>query len=271
MTTYRTLKQHVHKQLSLCPRETIDIAPVPAPCKCSPVGTPEPAPRQRTPEPAPRLRTPEPAPRQRTPEPAPLERSSRGPSSVRACRAPSSVRACRAPSRVCASRAPPRVRASRAPPRVRAAQAPPRARCSPYFPQGNFFWGGSRAPAEETEAGAGAAVSEAVPPWPPKLPDPPWPPKFPIRRGSRNGRRPGGLLSCLRVPWGLQSARPPPLPVCYCYGAGRTYWEGGVRSGFWTLVSLFFPCPSWVSLFGISCSCFQSLVNHRLVFSPVFH
>ncbi len=67
-----------------------------------------------------------------------------------------------------------------------------------------FFGGGSRAPAEETEVGAGAAVSEAVPPWPPELPAPPWPPEVPAppleRTCDENGRRPGGLLSCLHVP-----------------------------------------------------------------------
>ncbi len=43
-----------------------------------------------------------------------------------------------------------------------------------------------------------------------------------LRRGSRNGRRPGGLLSCLHVPWGLQSAHSPPRWMLY--GAGRA-WE----------------------------------------------
>ncbi len=42
------------------------------------------------------------------------------------------------------------------------------------FPK-EILGGGSRAPAEETEVGAGAAVSEAVPPWPPELPAPPGP------------------------------------------------------------------------------------------------
>ncbi len=46
------------------------------------------------------------------------------------------------------------------------------------FPK-EILGGGSRAPAEETEVGAGAAVSEAVPPWPPELPAPPWPPELP--------------------------------------------------------------------------------------------
>ncbi len=46
------------------------------------------------------------------------------------------------------------------------------------FPK-EILGGGSRAPAEETEVGAGAAVSEAVPPWPPELPALPWPPELP--------------------------------------------------------------------------------------------
>ncbi len=38
-------------------------------------------------------------------------------------------------------------------------------------------WGGSRAPVVETGAGAGAAASEADPPWPPGFPDLPWLPQ----------------------------------------------------------------------------------------------
>ncbi len=49
---------------------------------------------------------------------------------------------------------------------------------APIYPK-EIFGGGSRAPAEETEVGAGATVSEAVPPWPPELPAPPWPPELP--------------------------------------------------------------------------------------------
>ncbi len=71
------------------------------------------------------------------------------------------------------------------------------------------------------------------PPWSTVSPDPPWPPPSPqnrhgrpssllrhglpsslLQRWSRNGRCPGGHLSCLHVPWGLQSAHPPsPLDV----------------------------------------------------------
>ncbi len=56
--------------------------------------------------------------------------------------------------------------------------SPRRAPDTPSFPK-EILGGGSRAPAEETEGGAGAAVSEAVPPWPPELPAPPWPPELP--------------------------------------------------------------------------------------------
>ncbi len=40
-----------------------------------------------------------------------------------------------------------------------------------------YFLGGSRAPAVDARAGAGAAASEAVLPWPPVSPDLPWRPK----------------------------------------------------------------------------------------------
>ncbi len=69
-------------------------------------------------------------------------------------------------------------------------------------------------------------------------------PSSPLRHGSRNGRYPGGLLSCLRVPGGLQSAHPPsPLD--------------GVphRSGGWSNVRSVFPmsCVSLplVTIFGL--------------------
>ncbi len=75
-------------------------------------------------------------------------------------------------------------------------QVPDRA---PTFPK--KIWGlGSRAPAGEAGAGAGAAASEAVPPWPPELPDPPWPPEFPDPPWPPELQDPPGLLSCLRVP-----------------------------------------------------------------------
>ncbi len=94
------------------------------------------------------------------------------------------------------------------------------------------FWGGCRAPAEETEVGAGAAVSEAVPPWPPELPAPPWPPELPAPPWLRapcsamasrapcstwtsvclfHFWRPRPVYVSVSVLWGLQSA-PPPLP-----------------------------------------------------------
>ncbi len=181
--------------------------------------------------------------------------SSASPSSALSCarasQAPQSVRASRVPPSVRASTAPPKVRTSRASPRVRAsrvAQVPDRAS---IFPK-EIFLGGSRAPASEAGAGAGAAASEAVPPWPPEFPDPPWPPESPdppwppelpappwppespdppwlpelpappwVPERAPPWRPP--VLSCLRVPGGLQSAHPP-LPVGWCptpFGRGE--------------------------------------------------
>ncbi len=54
----------------------------------------------------------------------------------------------------------------------------------------------SMAPAVEAGAGAGAAASEAVPPWPPESPDPPWPPESPD------------------PPWRPESPDPPWI-ICY--------------------------------------------------------
>ncbi len=71
--------------------------------------------------------------------------------------------------------------------------SPRRAPDTPSFPK-EILGGGSRAPAEETEVGAGAAVSEAVPPWPPELPAPPWPPELPAPPG------PPSICSTLEVP-----------------------------------------------------------------------
>ncbi len=63
------------------------------------------------------------------------------------------------------------------------------------------------------------------PPWPPELPDPPWPPELPAPPWPPELPAPPWLLewappwrppvlSCVRVPWGLQSAHPPsPLDV----------------------------------------------------------
>ncbi len=215
--------------------------PVPAPRKRPPVPAPRkrppvPAPRKRPPVPAPHQRTPEPAPRQRTPEPTPAERPQE-------------------------SALPERTQESTPPVRPQV----PDGRWSPSFPQGNF-WGGSRAPAEETEAGAGAAVSEAVPPWPPELPGSamasraPWIrhglPSSLLRRGSRNGRRPGGLLSC-PVSVSLEASRappphpptPPPTPL----DGIRYIREGGVLSDLCSPCHVFplLSCPYLVS----SCSC----------------
>ncbi len=64
------------------------------------------------------------------------------------------------------------------------------------FPK-EIFGGGSRAPAEETEVGAGAAVSEAVPPWPPKLSAPPWPPVLPAPPGPPSVCSALGAPSCV--------------------------------------------------------------------------
>ncbi len=91
------------------------------------------------------------------------------------------------------------------------------------------------------------------PPWPPELPDPPWPPEvpplrrgrpsFPLRHGSWNGRRPGGLLSCPVSVSREASRAPTPPPLSMLYGAGRAYWEGGVMSDFVSLCLVFpYPC-----------------------------
>ncbi len=106
-----------------------------------------------------------PPPRQRTPEPASRQRTQSPllPSAPKCPRLPSAPKCPRLPSAPKCPRLP----------------SAPRARSSPYFHQVNFFFleGGSRAPAGEV--GAGAAASEAVPPWPPESPDPPWPPELP--------------------------------------------------------------------------------------------
>ncbi len=76
-------------------------------------------------------------------------------------------------------------------------------------------------------------------------------PSFPLRHGSWNWRRPGGLLSCVRVPWGLQSAHPPsPLDVIR-RGTRLLRGGGNVR------LCLPLPCVSlplcYVPIFGPSC------------------
>ncbi len=56
-----------------------------------------------------------------------------------------------------------------------------------------------------------------APPWPPELPAPPWPPELPappwLLERAPPWRPP--VLSCVRVPWGLQSAHPPLPSRCY--------------------------------------------------------
>ncbi len=80
---------------------------------------------------------------------------------------------------------------------------------------------------------AKTAKATEDPPWPPESLDPPWPPELPA-----SPWRPPVSPS-----WtSLQGAHPPPRWIC-C-GAGHAYLEGGIMSGFWTLCSLFFPCPS---------------------------
>ncbi len=81
------------------------------------------------------------------------------------------------------------------------------------FPK-EILGGGSRAPAEETEVGAGATVSEAVPPWPPELPAPPWPPELPAPPGPLSVCSTLEAPSCVCIcvgPVGSPEC-PPPLP-----------------------------------------------------------
>ncbi len=94
------------------------------------------------------------------------------------------------------------------------------------FPQENLGGGGYM-----SVAGPKAKATETL--GPPRSPEPPASPwRTPV---SPSWTR-------------LQGAHPPPRWICY--GAGCAYWEGGIMPGFWTHCSLFFPCPSWVSLFG---------------------
>ncbi len=79
----------------------------------------------------------------------------------------------------------------------------------PLFSPRKFWGGGSRAPAEETEVGAGAAVSEAIPPWPPKLLDPPWPPKLPDPPWPPESLDPPWPPESLDPPWPPESLDPP--------------------------------------------------------------
>ncbi len=174
----------------LVPSSSPEGPPVAAPRQCPPVRTPEPAPRQRTPEPAPRQRTPEPAPLQRPQVPAPVERP-QVPTLAERPQVP-------APAE--------RPQESALPERPQESMPPVR----PLMPDGALISpkeifggrGGSRAPAERTEVEAGAAVLEAVPPWPPESPDPPWPPDLPappwLPERAPPWRPP--VLSCLHVP-----------------------------------------------------------------------
>ncbi len=88
--------------------------------------------------------------------------------------------------------------------------SPRRAPDTPSFPK-EILGGGSRAPAEETEVGAGAAVSEAVPPWPPELPAPPWPPELPAPPWPPELPAPPG-------PRSVCSTLEAPSCVCICVG-----------------------------------------------------
>ncbi len=123
----------------------------------------------------------------------PRARASRAPPRACAARVPPRAHAARAPPRDHASRVPPRACAARAPTRPRASRAPPRAHSSympagwsPYFPQGFFLGGGSRAPAVEAEWVVGAVARRQTHHGCPS----------PLtRHGSWNGHRPGGLLS----------------------------------------------------------------------------
>ncbi len=187
--------------------------PVPAPRKCPPVPAPRkcppvPAPRKCPPVPAPRKYPPVPAPHQQTPEPAPRER--------------------------------PQVSAPDERPQVSApAERPQVPDGAPIFPK-EIFGGvvgllpkrprrglgprsrrrsshGRRSPpishghrSPRIRHGCPSALHRhGLPdrPWPPELPAPPWVPKR-----APPWRPP--VLSCLRVPWGLQSAPPPPVGWC---------------------------------------------------------
>ncbi len=100
------------------------------------------------------------------------------------------------------------------------------------------------------------------PPWPPELPDPPWQPELPAPPWPPELPAPPWLLewappwrppvlSCVRVPWGLQSAHPPsPLDVIR-RGTRLLRGGGNVR------LCLPLPCVSlplcYVPIFGPSC------------------
>ncbi len=115
------------------------------------------------------------------------------------------------------------------------------------FPK-EILGGGSRAPAEETEVGAGAAVSEAVPPWPPELPAPPWPPELPA---------PPWPPELPAPPWPPELPAPPgPLSVCSTLEAPSCVCicVGPVGSPEWgVMLEVFRVClvfPPLVSVYG---------------------
>ncbi len=95
------------------------------------------------------------------------------------------------------------IRASRAPPKC------PHFQSTPQVPDG--------APASPKDILGGVVGSQLCHGRPTSL----------LLHGSRNGHRPGGLLSCLGVPWGLQCAHPPsPLDVAW---RGMHLWGGGIN------------------------------------------
>ncbi len=123
------------------------------------------------------------------------------------------------------------------------------------------------------------------PPWPPELPDPPWPPESPdpprppessdppwppelpappwLPERAPPWRPP--VLSCLRVPWGLQSAHPPsPFDVIR---RGTRLLEGGDN----VRLSLSVSCvsPPLVPIFGqfLFLSSFVIISSQPCVFS----
>ncbi len=105
------------------------------------------------------------------------------------------------------------------------------------------------------------------PPWPPESPDPPWPPELPappwLPERAPPWRPP--VLSCLRVPWGLQSAHPPsPFDVIR---RGTRLLEGGGN----VRLSLSVSCvsPPLVPIFGqfLFLSSFVIISSQPCVFS----
>ncbi len=91
------------------------------------------------------------------------------------------------------------------------------------------FGGGSRAPAGEAGAGAGAAASEEVPSWPPESPDPPWPAELPDPPWPPELHDPPWPPELPAPPWVPERAPPwrlperPPLPTGCCMARGRAF------------------------------------------------